>query len=327
MKQEQKQNGHNLIATGKVERTPFSLRVKKWDIVKNFGLYMLLLPSLIYLIVFAYLPMVGVVVAFQDYDPFKGIFGSEFVAFENFVFFFRGSEWLSVTVNTIYLNLLFIITGTVASIAIAIMLTSIKGGILCKTLQTFMTLPNFVSWPTVALFAVAFLNGDGIINGLIQSFGGDKVNFYSNPDVWPGIFVIIRLWKGAGWGAIVYMAAIVGLDNSLYEAALLDGCGKFKAIFKITLPLIKPTIVLLALMSIGNIFRGDFGMIYPFIGENALLYPTTNVIDTYLFRAIKNSPYMGVNMAIGLYQSLMGLILVFIANTLARKLAPESAIF
>ena len=157
--------------------------------------------------------------------------------------------------------------------------------------------------------------------------GGNSIPFYSSPDVWPTAFVLIRLWKGAGWGAIVYMAAILGIDKEIYEAARIDGASRFRCIFKITLPLIKNIIILMFIMSIGNIFKGDFGMIYPFIGDNALLYPTTDVIDTYVYRALRTFTNYGRTAAIGLYQSLMGFLLVIFANWLARRYSPESAVF
>lgn len=301
--------------------------LKRTDLVKNRYGYLLLLPALVFIIVFAYFPMVGIIIAFEDYDPIAGMFASPLVGFENFRFFFSSSDWIQVTLNTLYLNTLFIGTGTVASLIIAVILSELKRGWFVKVSQTLMTLPNFVSWATVALFSVAFLSTDGIINNSITAMGGTAVPFYSSPDVWPTVFVIIRIWKGAGWGAIVYMAAILGIDESIYEAAKIDGASRLRCIFSITLPLIKNIIILMFIMSIGNIFKGDFGMIYPFIGDNTLLYPTTDVIDTYVFRALRSFTNYGRTAAIGLYQSLMGFLLVLFANWLARRYAPESAIF
>lgn len=301
--------------------------MKKTDVVKNYGSYLLLLPSLLFIVIFAYIPMVGVLIAFEEYDPIAGILNSEWSGFDNFKFFFSSSDWLQVTLNTLYLNFLFIVTGTVASIFIAIMMSELGKGIFVKVTQTFMTLPNFVSWATVALFSVAFFSTEGIINNAVTAMGGSAIPFYSSPDVWPLAFVIIRLWKGAGWGAIVYMAAILGIDQSIYEAARIDGAGKTRCIFSITLPLIKNIVILMFIMSIGSIFKGDFGMIYPFIGDNTLLYPTTDVIDTYVFRALRSFTNYGRTAAVGLYQSVMGFVLVLFANWLAKRYAPESAIF
>ena len=305
----------------------FTVWLKRTDIVKNRGSYLLLLPALLFIIIFAYFPMVGVIIAFEDFDPIAGMFASPWTGLENFRFFFSSSSWIQVTLNTLYLNTLFIVTGTVGSLVIAVVMSELNKGWFVKTTQTLMTLPNFVSWATVALFSVAFFSSDGVINNAITSLGGTLIPFYSSPDVWPAAFVIIRLWKGAGWGAIVYMAAILGIDQSIYEAARIDGASKLRCIFKITLPLIKDIIILMFIMSIGNIFKGDFGMIYPFIGDNSLLYPTTDVIDTYVFRALRSFTNYGRTAAIGLYQSIMGFVLVLFANWLARRYAPESAIF
>lgn len=312
----------------------FSLKFKKWwnkikkkEIIKNRGLYLLLLPAIIFIIIFAYLPMIGVVIAFEDYDPIKGFFGSKFVAVENFKFFFSSSSWLQVTINTIYLNVLFIITGTIVSVFIAVAMSEISDGIFKKVSQTLMTLPYFVSWATIALFAVAFFSTNGVINNAITSLGGEPISFYATPDVWPLSFVLIRIWKGGGWGAIVYMASLLSIDKETIEAAQMDGASHLQIIMKIKLPLISPMIVLMTILSIGNIFKGDFGMIYPFIGDNALLYPTTDVIDTYVFRALRTFTNYGRTAAIGLYQSVMGFVLVLAANALAKRYSPESAIF
>jgi putative aldouronate transport system permease protein len=302
-------------------------RVKKNDFVKNAGRYTLLLTSLVFMVIFAYLPMVGIIIAFQDYDPIAGFFGSKFTAFENFKFFFASSEWLQVTLNTLYLNTLFILTGTLISVFLAVVMSELQSKVFTRISQTLMTLPNFVSWATVAMFSVVFLESDGVINTSIRVLGGEPIAFYSNPDVWVEVFVVIRAWKSAGWNSIVYMAAILGIDKSIYEAAKIDGASRLKCIFFITLPLIKNTVVLMTIMSVGSIFKGDFGMIYPFIGDNSMLYPTTDVIDTYVFRALRSFTNYGRAAAVGLYQSVMGFVFVIVSNAIAKRYAPESAIF
>ncbi len=307
--------------------TDLMKKIKRSDFVKNRGRYLLLLPSLVFMIVFAYTPMVGIVIAFQNYDPVAGFFGSPMIGLENFRFFFESGEWVQVTLNTLYLNALFIITGTFMSILIAVVMSELKNRLFTKSMQTLMTLPNFVSWATVALFSVAFFESEGIVNKVIAAFGGTAVDFYSDPDVWVGIFVIIRAWKSSGWNAIIYMAAILGIDRELYEAARIDGASKLRCIFSITLPLIKNTVVLMTIMAVGGIFRGDFGMIYPFIKDNSMLYPTTDVIDTYVYRALRSFTNYGRTAAVGLYQSVMGFALVILSNKLAKRYAPESAIF
>lgn len=310
-----------------LQNPSFWSRVKKNDFVKNAGRYTLLLPSLVFMVIFAYLPMVGIIIAFQDYDPIAGFFGSKFTAFENFKFFFASSEWLQVTLNTLYLNTLFILTGTLISVFLAVVMSELQSKVFTRISQTLMTLPNFVSWATVAMFSVVFLESDGVINTSIRVLGGEPIAFYSNPDVWVEVFVVIRAWKSAGWNSIVYMAAILGIDKSIYEAAKIDGASRLKCIFFITLPLIKNTVVLMTIMSVGSIFKGDFGMIYPFIGDNSMLYPTTDVIDTYVFRALRSFTNYGRAAAVSLYQSVMGFVFVIISNAIAKRYAPESAIF
>jgi len=205
----------------KEKESGFKMRFRRTDIYKNWGRYILVLPAVFFIIVFAYVPMIGIIMAFENYDPIAGLFHSEWVGIENFQFFFKGSSSLSVTVNTLYLNAMFIVTGTIASLFIAVILCEIKKGAFLKISQTLMTLPNFISWATVALFSVAFLSSDGIINRLAELVG-KHFDFSTDPGVWPITFIFIRIWKGAGWGAIIYMAAILGIDSEIYEAAKID---------------------------------------------------------------------------------------------------------
>jgi putative aldouronate transport system permease protein len=298
------------------------------EIKKNFWLYMLAVPALLYAIVFKYIPMVGVSIAFQDFNPIKGLFGSKFIGFDNFKYFFRGSQWLQITFNTLWLNVLFIITGTIAAVAIAIILVELGKNVFVRFNQSVMIFPNFISWVVVAMFAQAFIGSDGgYINRWIEAFGGTPISFYSKPGVWPTIFVVIRIWKGAGFGAIIYMATILGIDTGMYEAARIDGASRMQTIFRITIPLLKDTVILLTILGVGVIFYGDFGMIFTLVGDNSILFPTTDVIDTYVFRSIRTSGSMGMSAAVGLYQSLIGFLLVIVTNQLAKKYSPDSAIF
>ena len=292
-------------------------------------LYLMALPAILLTLVFKYVPMVGILIAFEDYNPIKGLFGSQFIGLKNFRYFFRGSKWLQITFNTLFLNVLFIITGTVAAVALAIMLTEIGKKLFTRVSQSVMIFPNFISWAVVAMFAQTFISSDGgYINRIIEFFGGSPIGFYSTAGIWPLIFVIIRIWKGAGFGAIIYMAAIMGIDGEIYEAAKIDGASRRQIIARITVPLLKDTIILLTILSIGSIFYGDFGMIYTFVGDNSVLFPTTDVIDTYVFRSLRTSgSTMGMSAAVGLYQSLIGFMLVVAANRLAKRFSPQSAIF
>ena len=311
---------------------PISLRGRKGkgfvqEIRKHWMLYLFTLPALIYLLIFKYLPMVGIVIAFEKYNPIKGMFGSKFVGLDNFVFFFRGTQWKSVTFNTFYLNVLFIITGTVMSIFIAIAMAELGKSVYVRVSQSVMILPNFISWVVIALFSIAFIGSGGVINQMITKFGGESVSFYNAAGLWPMIFVVIRIWKGAGFGAVVYMAAIMGIDAEINEAAIIDGASRLQRISRITIPLLKDTVVLMTLLAVGGIFYGDFGMIYAFIGDNSALFKTTDVIDTYVFRALRTNTNMGMSASVGLFQSAIGFILVYITNTFVKKFNPESAIF
>ena len=298
-----------------------------WEIRTHWVLYLFTVPALVYLLVFKYLPMVGIVIAFEKFSPMTGMCGSPWVGLENFRFFFRGSSWKSVTFNTFYLNVLFIITGTLASIFIAIAMTELRKGPYVRFSQSIMILPNFLSWVVVALFSIAFMGSNGVINRILTTLGMKTVPFYNEPSIWPAAFVIIRIWKGAGFGAVIYMATITGLDTEIYEAATIDGASQLQRIWRITLPLLKDTVILMTLLAIGGIFYGDFAMIYAFIGDSAKLYSTTDVIDTYVFRALRTSNNMGMSAAVGLYQSFIGFILVLVTNTIIKKVNPESAIF
>jgi len=297
------------------------------EIRRNWMLYLLTVPALLFVLVFRYAPMVGIVIAFKKFIPIEGIVKSPFVGLENFVFFFRGSQWKTVTFNTFYLNALFIISGTIAAIFIAVALSELGKTIYVRVSQSVMILPNFISWVVIALFAVAFLGGNGVINKTIESWGNAPVLFYNEAKYWPTIFVIIRIWKGAGYSAVIYMAAITGIDTEIYEASVIDGASRSQKIFHITLPLLKNTVILLTLLAVGGIFYGDFGMIYAFIGDNGPLLKTTDVIDTYVFRALRQDTNLGRPAAIGLFQSVIGFILVLVTNTIVKKINPESAIF
>ena len=298
------------------------------EITHNYWLYLLVFPAILYAVVFKYLPMIGVIIAFEDFNPVKGMFGSKLVGFDNFKFFFRGSQWMQITFNTLYLNILFIITGTIAALVVAIVLTELGRSYYVRIAQSVMILPNFISWAVVAMFAQAFIASDGgFINQIITAFGGESVGFYSTPSVWPAIFVIVRIWKGAGFGAIIYMAVIIGIDPEVKQAAKIDGASRFQEIMHITLPALKDTVILLTVLSVGSIFYGDFGMIYTFVGDNSMLFPTTDVIDTYVFRSIRTSGSMGMSAAVGLYQSFIGFLLVIGTNTVVKKINPDAAIF
>lgn len=298
------------------------------DLKKNSLLYLLALPGILAIFVFSYVPMGGIVIAFQRFNAMKGITGSPFVGLDNFQFFIQNSDALKVVVNTLFLNMLFILSGTFLSIAIAIMFSEVTNKWFKRICQTVITLPHFLSWTIVAMFVVALLSTDsGMVNKVLNVFGIDSVSFFSRPGLWPLILTMLKLWAGAGFGSIVYLATISGINPEIYESASIDGASRWEKIRFITLPLLKPTVILLLLLSVGGIFNGDFGMIYAIVGTNSVLYPTTDVIDTYVFRAMMELNDMGMAAAVGLLQSAVGFILVVSVNGVARKWSPDSAIF
>jgi putative aldouronate transport system permease protein len=299
-----------------------------YELLRNKFMYALALPGIIWFFVFAYLPIGGIVIAFQDFNVMKGIMGSKFIGFKNFEFFFRSSDWIKVVTNTVYLNILFIVIGTIAAVAIAIMVTEIGGNTFKKVTQSVMIFPNFLSWTVVAMFMTAFVATDGgFINQILGVFGIAPISFLSSPQYWPAILVLLKIWHGAGFGSIIYMATIAGINPEIYESAAMDGASRWQKIRFITLPLLKPTIILLTILAVGGIFNGDFGLIYAIIGRNPMLYPTTDVIDTYVFRALMDLGDMGMSAAVGFLQSFIGFVLVITVNAVAKKAAPDSAIF
>jgi putative aldouronate transport system permease protein len=298
------------------------------ELRRNKFMYLLAFPGMFWFIVFAYLPMGGIVIAFQDYQVMKGITGSKFIGLKNFEFFFRSSDWIKVVTNTLYLNILFIVIGTIAAVAIAIMVTEIGGNTFKKVTQSVMIFPNFLSWTVVSMFMTAFVATDGgFMNQILGVFGIAPITFLSSPQYWPAILVLLKIWHGAGFGSIIYMATIAGINPEIYESASMDGASRWQKIRFITLPLLKPTIILLTILAVGGIFNGDFGLIYAIIGRNPMLYPTTDVIDTYVFRALMDLGDLGMSAAIGFLQSFIGFVLVITVNAVAKKAAPDSAIF
>lgn len=294
----------------------------------NRFLLLLCLPSVLWFLVFSYAPLCGLVIAFQKYSPAKGIFKSPFVGLKNFEFFFKSQSFLTVTFNTLFLNALFICATMLCSVLIAIAISEVTNKYFKKTAQSVVILPHFISWTVVALLLEAFLKTDGgMVNNVLLSLGLPKISFYQDAKVWPAVLTFLRIWQGAGFGSIVYLATITGLDQEMFEAAKVDGASRFTCLRYITLPLLKTTVILLFIMNVGRIFNGDFGMIYAIVGNNTLLYSTTDVIDTFVYRQLMEANNMGMSSAVGLYQSVMGLIMVLITNFITRKAEPESALF
>lgn len=296
---------------------------------KTLGYLLFLLPGTIYLIINNYVPILGMFIAFKNIDYSKGIFKSDWVGFKNFEFLFRTRDAFIITRNTLLYNLAFIVLGTVAAVLVAILLCELGKSFFARIFQSSLILPNLLSWVIVAYIVYAFLNTDvGFLNKSVLSLlGGQPINWYSEPKYWPIIIILVNLWKNVGYQSIVYMASISGIDQSIYEAAKLDGVSKLQEIRYITLPMIKPTIVIMTLMSVGRIFYSDFGLFYQVPMHSGVLFPVTQTIDTYVYNGLMELNDISMASAAGCYQSVVGFVLVMLANLLVRKLDPDNALF
>ena len=295
---------------------------------KNKYVYLLALPGIIFFLVFHYAPMFGIIIAFKDYDIAKGILGSSWNGFENFDFFFTSGYAWRVTRNTLFLNSMFIFFITLFQVGFAVVLNEIGSKFFKKLGQSIMFLPYFMSWIVVGVITMGFFESEtGTINNILEKIGLVPVSWYSSPKLWPAILVTLNVWKWTGYGVVIFLASISGIDHIYYEAALIDGAGKVQQIIHITIPLLVPTIMILTLLAIGRIFFGDFGMIYGLIGDNPMLFPTTDVIDTYVYRALRQMHDFGMAGAVGFYQSVMGFVLVLVSNQLVRRYRSDGALF
>lgn len=304
----------------------------RYDIRKNPMLMIMVLPSVIYFLITSYLPMVGVYFAFTSYqfttDFFSTLFGSKFVGLSNFEYLFSSGLAWRMTANTLIYNFIFIVGGTILKVAIAIMFSEIAGKFFKKYVQTITFLPHFISMVMVGTFAYNLLNyNSGVINSLLVTLGFERMDFYSMPNAWYVILPLVDFWKGVGYGSIIYVSAITGISDELYEAADLDGANFMQEIVHITIPSIRPTIVILTLMSLGSIMKGNFDLFYQLVGESGQLMETTEIIDTYVWRSLRQNVQIGMGSAAGLYQSFVGMVLVVLVNTIVKKIEPDYAIF
>ena len=294
----------------------------------NLSLSMMALPGAAALFIFAYLPMVGLVIAFKDYRFADGIFGSAWVGFDNFRFLFGTDVAWRITRNTLLMNLLFISTSTIGSLGVALLMNEVYTSWSSKFYQTMLFFPYFISWVIVSYFVFAFLNGSsGLANQWLAALGVEPVGFYREPQYWPAILVAAHLWQGVGFGSIVYMAGMLGIDPAYYEAAKIDGAAKWQQIRYITLPLILPLIIILVLLAIGRIFNADFGLFYFVPRDNPMLYSTTDVIDTFVYRSLVQLGNISMAAAAGFYQSAVGFVLVVGANWLVRRINADYSLF
>lgn len=300
-----------------------------WSDLKNYKVLLLMLaPAVAFFLLFAYIPMAGIVIAFKKYDYAGGIFGSAWNGLDNFRFFFESGDAWRVTRNTALYNIAFIAVNNVLQIFAAIMLFEVGGKWFRKITQSALFLPYFISWVVVGAIAYNLLNYDiGTVNALLRGLGLEPVDIYNTPAYWPYILVIVSAWKSLGYGTVMYLAAISGIDTEMYEAAEIDGANIFQRIMKVTIPNLYPTIIILVLLAVGNIFRGDFGMFYNMVGNNGLLFSSTDVIDTFVFRSLITSNDIGMSAAAGVFQSVLGFATIMTVNYAVRKYDKDRALF
>ncbi|AIQ26694.1 ABC transporter permease subunit [Paenibacillus sp. FSL E2-8871] len=300
-----------------------------WSDLKNYRVLLLMLaPAVAFFLLFAYVPMAGIIIAFKHYDYAGGIFGSAWNGLDNFRFFFESGDAWRVTRNTALYNIAFIVVNNSLQIFAAIMLFEVGGKWFRKITQSALFLPYFISWVVVGAIAYNLLNYDiGTVNALLRGLGLEPIDIYNTPAYWPYILVLVSAWKGLGYGTVMYLAAITGIDTEQYEAAEIDGANIFQRIRKVTIPNLYPTIIILVLLAVGNIFRGDFGMFYNMIGNNGLLFSSTDVIDTFVFRSLITSNDIGMSAAAGVFQSVLGFATIMTVNYAVRKYDKDRALF
>jgi len=297
---------------------------------KTIAIYILMLPGILYFLVNNYLPMAGIIIAFKKINFSKGIFLSPWCGFDNFVFLFTSGNAWRITRNTLLYNIAFIILQTIFAIFVAIMLNEIRRKFASRLYQTLILLPYLMSMVVVSYLAYAFLSGEtGYINkSILPALGIDKpIAFFQEPKYWPFILTFINLWKGIGFGTIIYLSSIIGISPEFYEAAKVDGASKLQQIKFITLPCLKPTVITLFILSVGRIFYSDFGLFYQIPKNSGMLYSVTQTIDTFVYNALMTQNNIGMSSAAGLYQSIVGFVFVVLANSLIRKISREDAMF
>jgi putative aldouronate transport system permease protein len=297
-------------------------------------LTILSLPTFVWYLLFSYLPMFGLVIAFKKYQLFRGksflynLFHSEWVGFDNFKFFVQSNDFAMLLRNTMLYNIVFIILGIVIPVSLAIMINLIYSKAKSKVYQTMMFFPHFMSWVVVSYFVYAFLNMDkGLANLIISSLGGDPVKWYSSPEYWPYILVFMQVWKATGFGMVVYLASISGIDQTLYEAAVIDGATKSQQIRFITLPSLKPIVIMMFILNVGRIFYSDFGLFYQVTQRVPQpLYKVASTFDTYIYNSLRQNMPIGKNVAASFFQSVACCLTILLANYIVSKLDSDSAI-
>ncbi|GHT53370.1 sugar ABC transporter permease [Spirochaetia bacterium] len=300
----------------------------RYELVKNGELFFMAAPAILFVVILQYIPMSGLILAFKNYRYDRGIFGSAWNGLENFRFLFiSGTGWL-ITKNTILYNLINLITSQGLAIIVAIIISEMHGVVYKKFCQSVIFLPYFISWVIVGTFVFNIFNYEtGVLNNMIKAFGGEPVNVYSKPAVWPFVICAFNSWKWCGYNSIIYIAAITAIDPECFEAADIDGANIFQKIWYITFPSIRPTVIIMLLLQIGRILRGDFEMFYQIVGNNGQLFNATDVIDTYVFRSLLTNANLGMTAAATLYQSVLCFVIILAVNHLVKSIESDYALF
>lgn len=315
--------GKKMINTKKNTRHNLSRALKKETRV----LSMFIIPAAVLVFLFNYVPMFGLIMAFKDFNPNLGILGSKWNGLENFKFFFQSQDAFQITRNTVLYGFTFQITSIFFAVCLALLMYEVKRRLACKIYQTMFIIPNFLSWVLVAYIVYALLNPSlGVVNKVLEVFGREGIDWYSKTEAWPFILTICNTWKHIGMNSIIYYAALMGIDNALYEAARMDGANKFQEIIHITIPELTSVIIIVFILGMGNIIKGDFGLFYQVPKDVGILYPATDIIDTYVYRGLQGGN-LSVSAAVGLFQSVVGLILVVATNAIVKKIDSEKSMF
>ena len=313
----------------KQERTVRMTKKRKILKKEDIPLYIMAAPVVLLLLLFNYLPMGGLILAFKKYDVTKGIFGSDFNGLDNFKFLFASSDTFRIIRNTVLYNIVFIFTNMILAVVLSLMLSQLRSRRKAKVFQTIYMLPHFLSWAVVAIIVSAFLErSNGYLNHFLQMFGQEGlVDWYQKVSVWPPLLVFINAWKGVGYQAVMYLAVISGISRDYYEAAVLDGASRLQQAIYITIPHLRHIMAISLIMAVGGIFRGDFGLFYTVTQDSGMLYPVTNVIDTYIYRGLMSMANVGMTAAAGLFQSVVGFVFVLLSNKIVSRIDADSAMF
>ena len=305
------------------KRTPVNQLTKR----SSRELLLITLPALIKVFIFSYIPMVGIVIAFQHYVPRKGFFWSEFIGLQNFEYLIKSADFTVILRNSVVMNLLFIVFGTLVSMLLGLFMYEVTSKAFLKTTQTIFFFPYFIAWPIVGTILEAILGETGMMTKLIEMTSGQMIDFYSEPKYWWAIMTIVNVWKGAGVSAVTNYAVLTGCDRTMYEAADIDGAGTFQKMFFLSLPALKNMIVVGIIMNSANILRFDFGMAWFLTGTHSSLQPSTDVIETYMYRALRFNGDYAASAAVGFLQGVVGIVLSVITNMIARRFSRESSLF